>query len=53
MEESNKNVQFLQDEIINTIERCRTECENLTIVEVLGVLEMVKLSAFDTTFKKD
>lgn len=53
MEESNKNVQFLQEEILNTIERCRNECINLTIAETLGVLEMIKFSLFDATFKKD
>jgi hypothetical protein len=52
-ETSNANVKFLQDEVLNTVDRCRAECENLTIVETLGVLEHVKFSLWQATFGKE
>lgn len=52
-EEVNNNVQFLQDEILNTIDRCRSECDDLTIAQTLGVLEHVKLSLWKSTFGKE
>lgn len=50
--QGNKNVTYLQDEILNTIERCRRECEDLTIAETIGVLEIIKLNLLDATFHK-
>jgi hypothetical protein len=48
----NQNVQMLQDELLNVIERCRSECNNLTIAETIGVIELIKLNLLNATFPR-